>query len=187
MSTMNDVENLRERLDARFPTATLTLDAPGTDTGSWWLDVELKGHLVVVEWRPARGFGVSTPSGDDYGAGADETYPDVEAAFARIKSLLLGRLRTEAARAVTLAAVRESRRLSQVEVARRMEINQGALSRMEHRRDMLVGTLRSAIKAMGGQLELRAEFEDGTFRITLEEEVDAGGSEPGDAVSAEAR
>ncbi|HEX8431441.1 MAG TPA: XRE family transcriptional regulator [Longimicrobium sp.] len=184
---MNDVENLRERLNARFPTATLTLDTAETDTGSWWLDVELKGHLVVVEWRPTRGFGVSTPASDDYGAGADEIYPDVESAFARIRSLLLGRLRTSAAKELSLGAVRESRRLSQVEVARRMEINQGALSRMEHRRDMLVGTLRSAIEAMGGQLELRAEFEDGTFRITLEEEADADGSEPGHAVSGEAR
>ncbi len=91
---MNDVERLRERLGERFPSAALRMDPAETTSGSWWLDVESHGHLVVVEWRPRAGFGISTPSRDDFGAGADEIYLDEDAAFERVEELLLGRRRT---------------------------------------------------------------------------------------------
>jgi hypothetical protein len=86
---MNDVEQLRERLGERFPCAALTMDPAETASGSWWLDVEMQGHLVVVEWRPGEGFGISTPAADDYGVGPDEIYPDGDAVFKRLKRLLL--------------------------------------------------------------------------------------------------
>jgi hypothetical protein len=94
---MNDVERLRGRLGERFPSAALSMDPAETPSGSWWLDVESQGHRVVVEWRPRAGFGISTPSRDDFGAGADEIYPDEDAAFERVGELLLGRMRTATA------------------------------------------------------------------------------------------
>ena len=36
---------------------------------------------------------------------------------------------------------------------------------MERRTDMYVSTLRTAIRAMGGDLEIRAIFPEGTVRI----------------------
>ena len=91
---MNDIQRLSERLRERFPTASLKMDPAETPTGSWWLDAELQGHLVVAEWKPDRGFGLSTPSGDDFGVGVDENYPTEIAAFARIKGLLLAQTKT---------------------------------------------------------------------------------------------
>jgi len=85
---MNDVERLRERIGQRFPSAATKMDPAETASGSWWLDVEMQGRFLVVEWRPGAGFGISTPSADDYGVGPDEIYTDGDAVFRRIKSLL---------------------------------------------------------------------------------------------------
>ena len=94
---MNQIERLREQVSERFPTAQISIDAPGQPSGSWWLDVKLNDHVLVVEWRSGNGFGISTVSKDAYGMGPDETYPDVDAAYERVKALLLGQVRTVAA------------------------------------------------------------------------------------------
>lgn len=164
---MNSLEHLRMRLAARFPGASLKIDKPETETGSWWLDAELQGHLVVVEWRPDRGFGISTPTRDDFGAKPDEVYECEDAARDRVVELLLGQIRTVPG--LPLQKIRESQRLSQNEIAQRLSINQGAVSRLERRNDMRIGTLRNLISAMGGELELLAQFPDRTVRIHIEE------------------
>lgn len=167
---INDIQRLSERLRERFPTASLKMDPAETPTGSWWLDAELQGHLVVAEWKPDRGFGLSTPSDDDFGAGVDEIYPTEIAAFERIKELLLGQTKTARPEDLSLPKLRELRRLSQVELASRLHVTQGALSRMERRSDMLIGTLRNAVAAMGGELEIRALFPEGdVVRIQFED------------------
>jgi hypothetical protein len=106
---MNQVERLREELTRRFPGLTAEIDAPADDQGSWYLDVQRSGDAppVVVEWRPDRGFGVSTPGGDDYGSGPDEVYPNMKAALDRVVRLVLSGGRTEPPRAVRLAELRQ--------------------------------------------------------------------------------
>lgn len=158
---MNAIERVSELLKERFPTASLAMDPAEVPDGSWWLDVELQGHRVVIEWRPKAGFGISTPSGDDYDSGADEIYTSESAALDRVKELLLGQVKTVPRSELTLPKLREMRELSQVELAGRLQVSQGALSRMERRSDMLIGSLRSAIAAMGGELEVRATFPEG--------------------------
>lgn len=165
---MNALEQLRERLAVRFPDATLAIDPSETETGSWFLDAALQGHVVVVEWRPDRGFGIATPSRDDYGAKPDEVYEDVDTAYERAKALLLSQTHTRPPVRATLPELREACRLSQAELANRLSINQGACSRMERRNDMLVGTLRNVVEAMGGELYLVARFPDRTVHIDLE-------------------
>ena len=164
----NEMERLRERLAARFPDATLAIDKAETETGSWFLDAALKGYDLVVEWRPGRGFGLSTPADDDFGQKPDEVYEDADAAYERAKALLLSQTPTRPPVRATLPELREARRLSQAELASRLCINQGACSRMERRSDMLVGTLRNAVAAMGGELYLVARFPDETVYIDLE-------------------
>jgi DNA-binding XRE family transcriptional regulator len=167
---MNDFERLSERLRERFPTASLRMDPASTPTGSWWLDAELQGHLVVAEWKPDAGFGLSTPTNDDFGAGPDEIYPTETAAFERIKELLLGQTKTARPEDLSLPKLRELRQLSQMELASRLQVSQGALSRMERRSDILIGSLRKAIAAMGGELEIRALFPEGNVvRIHFED------------------
>ena len=55
--------------------------------------------------------------------------------------------------------------ITQIELAARLEIAQSNVSRLEHRNDMLVSTLREVVRALGGELELVARFPDGAVRI----------------------
>jgi DNA-binding XRE family transcriptional regulator len=164
---MNDLQRLRERLAERFPSASLVIDPPGLDTGTWFLDAELQGHLVVVQWRADRGFGVSSPTRGDLNAKPDELYECLDVAYDRVVELLLSRTRTIPG--LTLPRLRVLRGLSQTELAQRLQINQGAVSRLERRDDMLVGTLRNLIAAMGGELQLLARFPDHTVEIQIDQ------------------
>jgi transcriptional regulator with XRE-family HTH domain len=66
---------------------------------------------------------------------------------------------------MTLYQLREARNLTQVSLAKVLEINQGAVSRMEKRADMYVSTLRNFIQAMGGRLQVKAIFPEGEVEI----------------------
>ncbi len=71
----------------------------------------------------------------------------------------------EAVTVMTLHQLREARSLTQVSLAKVLNVNQGAVSKMEKRTDMYVSTLRSYIKAMGGDLEIKAVFPEGEVQI----------------------
>jgi predicted transcriptional regulator len=64
-----------------------------------------------------------------------------------------------------LDELREARELTQEQLARVLRVNQAAVSKMERRTDMYLSTLQGIIKAMGGQLEIRAVFPDGVVLI----------------------
>jgi DNA-binding XRE family transcriptional regulator len=78
---------------------------------------------------------------------------------------------TEAATVMTLHQLREARSLTQVNLAKVLQINQGAVSKMEKRTDMYVSTLRNFIQAMGGQLQVKAIFPEGEVQIDQFETV----------------
>ena len=58
----------------------------------------------------------------------------------------------------TLREIRKAQHRSQAKVAKTLQINQAAVSKIESRTDMYVSTLRSYIEAMGGKLEIIAQF-----------------------------
>ena len=64
-----------------------------------------------------------------------------------------------------LQELRQARSLTQEQLASTLGINQAAVSKLERRADMYLSTLRSYIKAMGGELRLIAEFPDGCVSI----------------------
>jgi predicted transcriptional regulator len=66
---------------------------------------------------------------------------------------------------MALDELREARELTQEQLARVLRVNQAAVSKMERRADMYLSTLHGIIKAMGGELEIRAIFPDGIVRI----------------------
>ncbi|MGI0084649.1 MAG: helix-turn-helix domain-containing protein [Nitrososphaerales archaeon] len=66
---------------------------------------------------------------------------------------------------MALDELREARELTQEQLARILRVNQAAVSKMERRADMYLSTLQGIIKAMGGELEIRAIFPDGVVRI----------------------
>lgn len=62
---------------------------------------------------------------------------------------------------IKLADLRRMRNLSQTTIAKLLGMNQGDVSRLEHRTDMYLSTLRSYIEAAGGTLQLLATFPEG--------------------------
>jgi transcriptional regulator with XRE-family HTH domain len=67
---------------------------------------------------------------------------------------------------MALDELREARKLTQEQLAELFHVGQPAIAKMEKRADMYISTLRGVIKAMGGDLEIRAVFPDGNVRIT---------------------
>lgn len=64
-----------------------------------------------------------------------------------------------------LAELRQARSKTQVEVARNMDLQQAAVSKLERREDMYLSTLRQYVEALGGQLKLVASFPDAEIPI----------------------
>ncbi|MEW5916232.1 MAG: XRE family transcriptional regulator [Gemmatimonadota bacterium] len=82
------------------------------------------------------------------------------------------RRRADAALAeMPLQELRLARNLSQATIAELLETNQASISKLEHRMDVYVSTLRSYIQAMGGELDIVARFPDGSVRINQFEEL----------------
>lgn len=77
---------------------------------------------------------------------------------AREKAEIEANARRLAAETTTFAKLRKARKLTQVELAKRLRIAQENVSRIENRSDMLVSTLRGFVRAMGGDLRLMALF-----------------------------
>jgi transcriptional regulator with XRE-family HTH domain len=71
-----------------------------------------------------------------------------------------------------LDELRRARALSQARLAEALEINQSEVSRIEHRTDLYLSTLRSYIEAMGGELEIIARFPDGAVRVKQLDDLD---------------
>jgi len=78
-------------------------------------------------------------------------------------------------RALVLAELREAQDLTQAQLAERLGIDQGAVSKIERRTDMYLSTLRNVIQAMGGQLELTALFPTGRIQVLTFRDADRSG------------
>jgi DNA-binding XRE family transcriptional regulator len=72
---------------------------------------------------------------------------------------------------LALDELRVARELTQVSLARILNVSQSEVSKIENRADMYVSTLASYIEAMGGKLEICAIFPDGKVRINQFEEL----------------
>ena len=72
----------------------------------------------------------------------------------------------EALAEMPLNELRNARGLSQQMLAEALHIQQPAIAKLEKRTDMYISTLRSHIRAMGGELEVIASFPDGDVKIS---------------------
>jgi DNA-binding XRE family transcriptional regulator len=61
---------------------------------------------------------------------------------------------------LTLSAIREARRHSQIELANKLGVQQPAVSKIERQTDLYLSTLSNYIAAVGGELEILARFPD---------------------------
>jgi transcriptional regulator with XRE-family HTH domain len=66
---------------------------------------------------------------------------------------------------MALQELRQTRRLTQQDLANILNMNQAALSKMENQTDIRVSTLRKLLSAMGGTLKIVAEFPEGEVVI----------------------
>jgi len=73
---------------------------------------------------------------------------------------------------MALEGLRDARQLTQVQMAQLLKISQGAVSKVERRRDMFVSTLRNYVRAIGGDLQIRAVFPEGDVLIDQFSELD---------------
>jgi DNA-binding XRE family transcriptional regulator len=75
---------------------------------------------------------------------------------------------SEMLKELALSELRQIKKLTQQELAKLMDVDQAAISKLERRADMHVSTLNGVVEALGGKLELRAEFPDGdAFAVVL--------------------
>ncbi|MBN3759993.1 XRE family transcriptional regulator [Burkholderia sp. Ac-20365] len=80
---------------------------------------------------------------------------------ARSKALA-DKLRAE----MPLHDLRRARGLSQEALAKRLNVKQPSIAKLEQRTDMYISTLRDHIRALGGELEVIARFPEGEVKIT---------------------
>src|ERR1039457_6738005 len=79
----------------------------------------------------------------------------------------------EALKAMPLDELREARDLTQTQLAQVFHVSQGAVSKVERRTDMYISTLRSYVRAIGGDLQIRAVFPEGDVLIDQFEDLKA--------------
>jgi transcriptional regulator with XRE-family HTH domain len=72
----------------------------------------------------------------------------------------LAGLRSETLEEIRLYELRHAEAVSQAELAGRLEVTQGAISKLEHADDVRISTLRQYLEALGARLELVAIFDD---------------------------
>lgn len=167
------IESLEHLLKTRFPDAHVALDRPRKASGIWFLDISLNQHPVIVQWQKGKEFGISSSPEKVFGGGADEVYRDEEAAYCRIISLLLSRTFTSSPPAVSLKELRKESGISQAEIAEILDRQQGEISKIERRKDVLLSTLNDYAKAMNGEMQIIFRMRDGRVRrIQLEETLD---------------
>jgi DNA-binding XRE family transcriptional regulator len=94
----------------------------------------------------------------------------VKAMPAARQQKIAGRIR-ESLASMPLEEVRKARQMTQAKLADALGVNQGEVSKIEHRTDIYLSTLADYVEALGGRLEIRAVFPDREMRITQFEEL----------------
>jgi DNA-binding transcriptional regulator YiaG len=102
---------------------------------------------------------------------SDEEWAQAETAHERFKALLETKPRAKArydavlaeinSRQATLRRLREARALTQSTLAELLDMDQSEVSRLEHRSDMLLSTLKRFIEATGGEMHVVVSYPDG--------------------------
>lgn len=148
----------------------LSIDAPTSSGGEWWLDIELEGGWSTsLSWRSDRKFGVYVAA-DGFGERPDEIFSDSRLVATRLLQLL----RRHQAHEVVGAALslREIRQLlggSQEQLAVNLGKGQAEISRLEKRSDAKLSTIDQYVRSLGGMLKVSVVFDDFEGALALTE------------------
>jgi len=72
---------------------------------------------------------------------------------------------------MALQELRQALHLTQQELADVLQMNQAAISKLEHESDMYVSTLRRFVAALGGELQIVAHFPQGDVVVNQFEDI----------------
>ena len=72
---------------------------------------------------------------------------------------------------MALQELRQALHLTQQELAEVLQMNQAAISKLEHQSDMYVSTLRRFVAALGGELRIIAHFPQGDIVVNQFEDI----------------
>jgi DNA-binding XRE family transcriptional regulator len=158
------IEHLKKLLNESLPRSAIKVDAPDHADGNWWLDVSMGRKRFTLEYRPAKGFGLFHENAG-YGEGPVEIYRTPELTVRRLAQLMTAS--NGKSIHLNLKDIRELYGHSQVTLAKKVGVKQSAISRFEKRDEVKLSTLTSAIKALGGKLEVRAHFSDADVPVSL--------------------
>ena len=156
--------------------ADVHIDWPAEPSGTWWIDVILLGVPVVMSWSQGVGFGFYT--GDDGGIDdrPNELYSSVAMTGRRLLQIVNSH-RAGRSPALGLAELRKLLEFSQEDVARRSNVKQSAISRVEGRSNLEIETLSSFVAALG--LQVRVQVSAPGIAVNIDPRVhgskDAGG------------
>ncbi len=79
----------------------------------------------------------------------------------------LAALRADSLEEIRLYELRHGEAISQAELAGRLDVTQGAISKLDHSDDVRVSTPRQYLEALGARLELIAVFDDEDRRVPV--------------------
>ena len=79
----------------------------------------------------------------------------------------LAELRNDTLEEIRLYELRHGEAISQVELAGRLDVTQGAISKLENSEDVRVSSLRQYLEALGARLELVAVFDEEDRRVPV--------------------
>lgn len=160
---LRDLERL---LRERFSELRSSIDeALDPQRGESSLDLLLGDQRIVVAWSSRRGFGVSSYSESEFGQRPDEVFESAAGAGERIKGLFLSHTKTSPPAPDNLAQLRQCLGVTQVALAKRMRVGQGAISKLENRPDARLSTLEAYFKALGADLQIVAKTPRGVFAL----------------------
>jgi transcriptional regulator with XRE-family HTH domain len=83
--------------------------------------------------------------------------------------------------------LRQARSMTQTGLAQALKISQGAVSKVERRTDMYISTLRGYVRAMGGDVQIRAIFPEGEVILNQFQDLDAESLPPAKRIPARKR
>jgi hypothetical protein len=155
--------NLQRLVTEHLPKSRIKVDEPAAAGGSYWIDISTGKKRHTLEYRPGKGFGLFHEAAG-YGEGPAEIYRSPERVTQRLVQLMAnggGRFNR-----MDLKGLRELYGHSQVTLAKKAGVKQPAISRFEKRGEVKLSTLAATIKALGGELEIRAHFPDADVPIS---------------------
>ena len=89
------------------------------------------------------------------------TLDEVEAGMSRAQRARVDKIAAEMrAEELSLAQIRKARSITQSVLARRLGKSQALVSHIESAGDLFISTLRNQVEALGGKLDIRANFPD---------------------------